>query len=413
MTNQTLPIRRIFDIINHAPEGLNPFAFTALALEKIEKPPSGPIVRGALIIFACIQAAIILCCVGMLAIPFLQGGVGVAQSHNWIMRRKFSGSHRFPYLILNNVLVIGLSYLIGGILFECYVVLQFNTMNLNRQTSQFSWIELMNLPACCATFIQAFTMLFISTSNPSQGGIKRHLLPPPIFNFFLIGFPAITTVVSVCLIVHKATLIRKLDDSYSNLIGLLTDAVSLWDNGLIVLPDSQKDGLQAAYEIFMTDTLRKNKSRIRIGLFWALIDVPSILFYFIGVSTLVTTVYQSNKSSQVNATALKSDGLKINHSEKFAEPPPKLLETSPRPLARSLKFLWFHYLAMSMALSMETVTGLVFYLNKDNLKELRLGVVFFITNLSCTIFILIAMIILLARIIVDGREEKNPVPGKE
>jgi hypothetical protein len=79
------------------------------------------------------------------------------------------------------------------------------------------------------------------------------------------------------LIVHKASLVQKQDASYNVLINLLTDAAKLWDGGETVLSESQSFLLQATYEVFSLDTLLKNKSRIRIGLFWAFMDIPSIL----------------------------------------------------------------------------------------------------------------------------------------
>ncbi|KAA1096030.1 hypothetical protein PGT21_002995 [Puccinia graminis f. sp. tritici] len=406
MANHTMTIPRISDMLKKAPEGLNPYSFAIMALENLEKPPSGPIFRSVLTIFACISAAIMLCCLGILVVPFFQGEVGGSQ-HNWIVKRKYSGSRANPYFILNNGLVIGLSYLFGGILFQCYVALQFNTMDSNRQTSQFSWIEILKLPGSCATFIQAFTMLFISTSNPSQGGTKRYSIPPGIFNFLLIGFPALTAVASIFLIVHKASLVQKQDVSYNVLINLLTDAAKLWDGGEKILSESRNFLLQATYEVFSLDTFLKNRSRIRIGLFWAFMAIPSILFYVGGVIALVTTVYQPIKTpkklqpANLNPNEIKTVGNEMENG------PIILGKDGSRKLSRSLKFLWLHYFSMSMALSMDAATSMVFYLNKDNLKDIRLARKFFVTNLSSSIFTLVAMIILLARIIGDGKEAKN------
>ncbi|KNE99717.1 hypothetical protein PSTG_07007 [Puccinia striiformis f. sp. tritici PST-78] len=365
--------QHIFDLTQNAPEGINPYSLAMQALEKMEKPPFGHVFRSALTAFSLIHAATCLCCVAILVIPFFQGEVGGAQ-HNWILRRKYLGKHGTPYFILNNGLVIG--------------------------TSLFSWIEILKLPGACATFIQAFTMLFISASQHSNITIRKYFIPPAIFNSLVIGFPVFVTVASIFLIAHKAGLIHKQDLSYQTLTKLFTDAIFLWDGGQKILSDSQKDLLKGAYEVFTTDTFLKNQSRILIGLFWAFVDIPSIVLYVGCVCALVTTVYQS-------ITTPHKLRPKIIDPEESIQGPIVMAKESPRPLARSLRFLWLHYLSMSVALSMDAATGLFFYLNKNNLKDRRLVATFFITNLSSSIFTLIAIIIMLIRIIGDGKEAQK------
>ncbi|POW06203.1 hypothetical protein PSTT_09106, partial [Puccinia striiformis] len=351
MENSTMAKQHIFDLTQNAPEGINPYSLAMQALEKMEKPPFGHVFRSALTAFSLIHAATCLCCVAILVIPFFQGEVGGAQ-HNWILRRKYLGKHGTPYFILNNGLVIGVSYLIEGILFQFYVARQFENMNLARQTSLFSWylIRLFyQLPGACATFIQAFTMLFISASQHSNITIRKYFIPPAIFNSLVIGFPVFVTVASIFLIAHKAGLIHKQDLSYQTLTKLFTDAIFLWDGGQKILSDSQKDLLKGAYEVFTTDTFLKNQSRILIGLFWAFVDIPSIVLYVGCVCALVTTVYQS-------ITTPHKLRPKIIDPEESLQGPIVMAKESPRPLARSLRFLWLHYLSMSVALSMDAAT---------------------------------------------------------
>ncbi|KAI9623931.1 hypothetical protein H4Q26_017077 [Puccinia striiformis f. sp. tritici PST-130] len=235
-------------------------------------------------------------------------------------------------------------------------------MNLARQTSlfreffSFDRIEILKLirlfyqlPGACATFIQAFTMLFISASQHSNITIRKYFIPPAIFNSLVIGFPVFVTVASIFLIAHKAGLIHKQDLSYQTLTKLFTDAIFLWDGGQKILSDSQKDLLKGAYEVFTTDTFLKNQSRILIGLFWAFVDIPSIVLYVGCVCALVTTVYQS-------ITTPHKLRPKIIDPEESIQGPIVMAKESPRPLARSLRFLWLHYLSMSVALSMDAAT---------------------------------------------------------
>ncbi|KAA1137166.1 hypothetical protein PGTUg99_007685 [Puccinia graminis f. sp. tritici] len=406
-TNVTLPTS-IFDIMTNATDGTNPFSYAVLALEKLEKPPSGASLRYGLMAFSGVYAAIMLCCLAILIVPFFQGEVGGAQN-NWIVKRKYSASYKSPYFILNNGVVIGASYLLGGTLFQLYVGHQFNTMNSNRSNSPFSWVEIFKLPFSCATFIQAFTMLFISASNPSQGGSKRYSIPPAVFNFFLIGFPALIVVVSLYLVGYKVVSFQQQDASYNFLINLLADAGNLWDGGNLILADSQKASLQSAYEVFTRHTLQKNESRFRIGILWSVVDIPAIVFYLAGVSALVTTVYQPIKTPKKLETIAYSldEKIKAPPVQMFGSAPIVLKKESPNPLARSLKYLWFHNLAMSIALSMDLGTSMIFYLNNDNLKQLRMAGKFLITNLLSALFILLALVILLARIIGDGEEAKK------
>jgi hypothetical protein len=123
-----------------------------------------------------------------------------------------------------------------------------------------------------------------SASNPSQGGSKRYSIPPAVFNFFLIGFPALIIVVSLYLVGFKVVSFQQQDGSYNFLINLLADAGNLWDGGNLILADSQKASLQTAYEVFTRHTFQKNESRFRIGIFWSVVDIPAIV-----VSTILST----------------------------------------------------------------------------------------------------------------------------
>jgi hypothetical protein len=89
-TNITLPTS-IFDIMTNASGGTNPFSYAVLALANLEKPPSGASLRYGLMAFSGVYAAIMLCCLAILIVPFFQGEVGGAQN-NWIVKRKYSAS---------------------------------------------------------------------------------------------------------------------------------------------------------------------------------------------------------------------------------------------------------------------------------------------------------------------------------
>ncbi|KNE99716.1 hypothetical protein PSTG_07005 [Puccinia striiformis f. sp. tritici PST-78] len=399
MANQTMNSSYLSGIIHNAPAGTNPYSSAVLALQKLEKPISYNIFRYVLALYGSIYAVVCLCCVGILITPFFQGKVGGAK-HNWIVKRRYMVEHSTPYLIVNNGLMIGISYLIAGVLFQCYITQQFNTMDTDRQSFLVSW----SLPGACATYIQAFTMLFISASNPSTGGTRKYFMSPAVFNFLLIGLPVLYSIVAIGLIAHKAILIQKSTISYEILITMLTDVAHLWDGGKKIPTDSQQGLLQAAFEIFMEDSSLKSRSAIRIGMLWAFADVPSILIYIGGVYALVTTAHHPFKRfRRESAEALT----KAPRPGMFEKSPVKLDTEESRPLARSLKFMWLHYLAMSVALVWDLAAGMLFYVNRDNLKDTRLAPIFFIINLGTSGSTLLAIIILLARIVGDGKEPKN------
>ncbi|KAH9456816.1 hypothetical protein Pst134EA_020728 [Puccinia striiformis f. sp. tritici] len=403
MANQTMNSSYLSGIIHNAPAGTNPYSSAVLALQKLEKPISYNIFRYVLALYGSIYAVVCLCCVGILITPFFQGKVGGAK-HNWIVKRRYMVEHSTPYLIVNNGLMIGISYLIAGVLFQCYITQQFNTMDTDRQSFLVSWLDMFKLPGACATYIQAFTMLFISASNPSTGGTRKYFMSPAVFNFLLIGLPVLYSIVAIGLIAHKAILIQKSTISYEILITMLTDVAHLWDGGKKIPTDSQQGLLQAAFEIFMEDSSLKSRSAIRIGMLWAFADVPSILIYIGGVYALVTTAHHPFKRfRRESAEALT----KAPRPGMFEKSPVKLDTEESRPLARSLKFLWLHYLAMSVALVWDLAAGMLFYVNRDNLKDTRLAPIFFIINLGTSGSTLLAIIILLARIVGDGKEPKN------
>ncbi|KAI9627775.1 hypothetical protein H4Q26_017214 [Puccinia striiformis f. sp. tritici PST-130] len=403
MANQTMNSSYLSGIIHNAPAGTNPYSSAVLALQKLEKPISYNIFRYVLALYGSIYAVVCLCCVGILITPFFQGKVGGAK-HNWIVKRRYMVEHSTPYLIVNNGLMIGISYLIAGVLFQCYITQQFNTMDTDRQSFLVSWLDMFKLPGACATYIQAFTMLFISASNPSTGGTRKYFMSPAVFNFLLIGLPVLYSIVAIGLIAHKAILIQKSTISYEILITMLTDVAHLWDGGKKIPTDSQQGLLQAAFEIFMEDSSLKSRSAIRIGMLWAFADVPSILIYIGGVYALVTTAHHPFKRfRRESAEALT----KAPRPGMFEKSPVKLDTEESRPLARSLKFMWLHYLAMSVALVWDLAAGMLFYVNRDNLKDTRLAPIFFIINLGTSGSTLLAIIILLARIVGDGKEPKN------
>ncbi|KAH9447499.1 hypothetical protein Pst134EB_021516, partial [Puccinia striiformis f. sp. tritici] len=241
-------------------------------------------------------------------------------------------------------------------------------------------------------------------SNPSTGGTRKYFMSPAVFNFLLIGLPVLYSIVAIGLIAHKAILIQKSTISYEILITMLTDVAHLWDGGKKIPTDSQQGLLQAAFEIFMEDSSLKSRSAIRIGMLWAFADVPSILIYIGGVYALVTTAHHPFKRfRRESAEALT----KAPRPGMFEKSPVKLDTEESRPLARSLKFMWLHYLAMSVALVWDLAAGMLFYVNRDNLKDTRLAPIFFIINLGTSGSTLLAIIILLARIVGDGKEPKN------
>ncbi|KAA1137167.1 hypothetical protein PGTUg99_007947 [Puccinia graminis f. sp. tritici] len=371
MENKTAINSHLFDLFRHAPVGSNPFTFALLDLQNQEKPVSGVLIRYALTGFSGIYAMV----------------------------------YDKPYWIINNGLMIGVSYLISGLMFQGFVAQYLSTMDSPRQTFIFSWIDVFKLPGSCATYIQAFTMLFISASNPStRGGDKKYSMSPAVFNCLLIGFPAFITLAEIFLISHKASLFHKHNISFDALIKLLHDAANQWDGGHKIPTDSQKDLLQTAFENVTRDAYLKTQSAIRIGMLWSLTDITPILIYIGGVSALVTTAYQPDR------TARKVNTMDLDQTpppEMFGSAPIKLDTESSNPLARSLRYLWFHYLAMSSALCWDLAAGMTFYVNREHLNDVRLGPIFLVLNLGTSLSTLVGIIILLARIIGDGKESKT------
>ncbi|KAI7943485.1 hypothetical protein MJO28_011013 [Puccinia striiformis f. sp. tritici] len=419
MANQTMNSSYLSGIIHNAPAGTNPYSSAVLALQKLEKPISYNIFRYVLALYGSIYAVVCLCCVGILITPFFQGKVGGAK-HNWIVKRRYMVEHSTPYLIVNNGLMIGISYLIAGVLFQCYITQQFNTMDTDRQSFLVSWLDMFKLPGACATYIQAFTMLFISASNPSTGGTRKYFMSPAVFNFLLIGLPVLYSIVAIGLIAHKAILIQKSTISYEILITMLTDVAHLWDGGKKIPTDSQQGLLQAAFEIFMEDSSLKSRSAIRIGMLWAFADVPSILIYIGGVYALVTTAHHPFKRfRRESAEALT----KAPRPGMFEKSPVKLDTEESRPLARSLSNYFSLYFGdSSIFLPVPLLTSELHIPFRISVAPLlgdvrgaclgprsctRLAPIFFIINLGTSGSTLLAIIILLARIVGDGKEPKN------
>lgn len=413
---------KITDILEKAPDGSNPFSFMFQFLLRAEKPRSPEYFRPFLTMVAAVYGLVCICCALIVILPLFQGSEGRARNC-WILKRRYLGQHEYPYLILNNGLVIAISYLLTGVLFEFFLSLQLNTLSSESalKVHRFSWIEILKLPSQCAIFIQAFTMLFISASDPSADGLGRYFLPPMVFNTLLIGFPLIAAVSSVFLTAQKARAVEKQDNSYLYLSEVLADAISRWEDGQHILSQEQKDLLQSAYSTYLHDSINKLQSRLRIGLFWSFMGVPSILFYFGGISALIATVYRpveadikvgsgykiQRQESNATTGSSESKDTKIFSGKTSLEESSKLSKGSPRRLSRSLRFLWGHYLLMSVALSFDVTTGLVFYLNPNNFKDVKQAEKFFVTNLSGSVLILLGIIILLVRISTDGKPSKN------
>ncbi|MBW0478206.1 hypothetical protein O181_017921 [Austropuccinia psidii MF-1] len=408
--------KKLFDIVEEAPENSNPFSYAAATLLSQLSPRPPAYVLSALTVALSIYVALSICCGAIILLPFFQGPESRAR-HNWLFKRLYLGEFTTPYFVINNGLFVAGSYLIASIMFEIFIVLNYSAIKSHSRVNMhgFIWIEMRWFPGYCAFFVQALTTLYTRASNPNTGGFGKYCIPPLIFNSILLGFPVIIGALSLFLTARKLEAAQKQAWEFEAIVAMLTKAAREWNDGRQKMTSSQQKLLEAAYSKYLRKTELKLHSIRHIGLFWSVMGIPAIVLYILGVVTLLksinTRVRDMNQISSVENSQIAE--LDKFGTESFSSS--KILKNNSwSNLGRSFKFLWSHYLAMALTLSYDVALGLGCYLQKeDQFKDPARQAIFFVLNLSGGFFMLIAMLALLARMIIEEKtlkkesEEKN------
>ncbi|PLW20827.1 hypothetical protein PCANC_08265 [Puccinia coronata f. sp. avenae] len=406
------------DILVHEFNGSqsNPFIILIHNLNAKKNPPVDATQSTTLLLSVVTYNVIILVCLGIIFLPYLQGK-GTKNRRHWIVKRRYLDGHRQPYWIPNSGLIVAASHLLGSTLFLVFLGLRYRAFQTGVPVESFygtAWLELRWFPGYCSFFSQAWSTWFVRASDATVRG-KRSGIHPVAFNLNLIVLPTTALVTALFLVSAQAAAMDAEAVSFKTMMESLILVSHQWYPGQTSFNSPQ---FLLASTTFASYGVKSDQllSRFRTtGLFWTFVAVPTLIFYMFGISTLLRVMYKRFRA--VKREAVDSDICStISSSDSFRK---RLKNTASHQqnmanqLPTSFFYLGVHYTMMSLILCYHIVIGLIFYLSDNTamFQDKFLGLFMVLSN-SGSYLLLAALLVQLLRIMLEGKEQARKVSSK-
>ncbi|EHS63891.1 uncharacterized protein PGTG_20873 [Puccinia graminis f. sp. tritici CRL 75-36-700-3] len=407
------PSPTLADIIVQSSQGpkINPFVELIRGLDEKQNPPVDDSQTEGLLFSIATYIVVFLVCLAIISLPYLQGAGGHKRRH-WVMKPQYLDGHPQPYWILNSGLIVAVSHLFGSTLFLVFLGLRYNAFKSGYAAESFygsAWLELRWYPSYCSFFTQAWSTWFVRASDASLKG-KSSGIHPLAFNINLIALPLTAFILALILISAQVASMSAQNNSYKDLISSLTVMSLQWHPGQNYLSSPLFHTASIQFLDYGTKSVHLLARFRTTGLFWTFMAVPTLIFYVIGISTLLRVMYKRFR-------AVKGESEHESTVSSFDSFPKRLMANRKRnkssKLRNSFIYLGVHYTMMSLTLFYHIIIGLIFYFSDDvamvNKSWLEL---FMVLSNSGSYLLLLALMVQLLRIISEGREQAGMVSKK-